>query len=756
MSADPLVAVTDVQQVARLIGPRTDDGINDTVKNWGVRGADLGSMFDLDGKLYMVFGDSFAPPAPSKGGAGGGDWRSNTMAVISNYQDPEQGLHFDSMITDGPEHAEALIQGEHDPGDGSGEVTKIPSYGIASNTGPNGHRMYLDVMSVKQWNVNNRGQQQDGAWTLNNSAIYYSDDVGQTWHESLVRWGGDSNFGQVAIVRVGDEADPAHSMLYFFGIPGGRLGSVQLARVPELQILDPGAYQYYRGMVNGVPSWTSNIHAAVDIVHGPVGELSVMWDPYLQRWLMTYLNMGVTSGGTVDPTLQLRDSPQLWGGWSQPHTITDSQAYPGLYGAFMHPWLTQNNGEDIYFTMSQWGPYAVYLMHATLTAATDIYDPMTGHWFISSSLPNDNITLRIGPQPGSNGPPVLQAWEGSAPGELSFEIGEMPGARSIGVSLAAGSTLTVDDSTDTIGRTVTITGTSIKGLPLFGREGIQFNGKRLASLTVLGGQGGVTMHVAGTNSQTELIGDPAATNALVGPNAATRWTVTGADSGAILINNYALSFSGFGNLTGGSGQDQFLIQDGASLSGKLDGGGGINALDYSEGWSGNVVVNLQLGLATAIGGGVTNIRNLRGAEGGGPGSYNILIGNGGNNITGGSDRRNLLESGKSASTLQGGYQDDILIGGTTAYDQESDANDYIAIMNYWSNTQDTYAARVNNLLNGTGVPPLNAHTVSNNGGGNKLLGHRPSASDLNLYYGLRLDRETTDLNAAAGEQFIKV
>jgi hypothetical protein len=755
MSADPLAAVTDVQTVARLIGP-SPDGINHTVANWDVRGADLGSMFDLDGKLYMVFGDTFGPPAPDGGGAGGSDWRSNTMAVISNYQNPDQGLYFDSMISDQPGHAEALIQGAHDPNDGSGEVTKIPSYGIASNTGPNGQRMYLDVMSVKQWNVNNSGQPEDGAWTLNNSAIYYSDDLGQTWHESFVRWGGDSNFGQVAIVRVGNESDPAHSMLYFFGIPGGRNGGVQLARVPELQILDPGAYQYYRGMVNGTPSWTANIHAAVDIVHGPVGELSVMWDPYLQRWLMTYLNIGVTSGGATNPALQLRDSAQLWGSWSQPHTITDSQAYPGLYGAFMHPFLTQNNGEDIYFTMSQWGPYAVYLMHATLTAATDIYDPMTGNWFISSSLPNDNITLRIGPQPGSNGPPVLQAWEGSAPGELAHEIGEMPAARSLNVTLAAGSTLTVDDSTDTIGRNVTITGTSIRGLTLFGRDGIHFNGNKLASLTVLGSQGGVTMHVSGTNTHIELIGNPSATNVLVGPNAATTWAVTGPDSGAMLINDFGLSFFRFGNLTGGSKTDRFFFQDGASLSGNLGGGGGINTLDYSEGWSGNVVVNLQLGLATAIADGVTNIRNLRGAIGGGPGSYNVLVGNGGNNITGGDGRRNLLESGKSPGTLQGGNQGDILIGGTTAYDQESDAHDFIAIMTYWSNTQDNYAARVANLLNGTGVPPLNAHTVSNNGGRNKLLGHRPNTDDLNLYYGLRLNRETTDLDATAGEQFIKV
>jgi hypothetical protein len=755
LSADPLTAVTDVQTVARLIGANS---INNTVANWQVRGADLGHMFDLDGKLYMVFGDTFAPPAPSGGGAGGSDWRSNTMAVISNWQNPQDGLYFDSMVSDQPGHAQALIQGAHDPNDGSGEVTKIPTYGIASRTGPHGDRMYLDVMSVKQWGVNDSGQQQDGAWTLNNSAIYYSDDLGQTWQESGVVWGGDSNFGQVAIVRVGNEATPASSMLYFFGIPGGRYGSVQLARVPELKILDPSAYQYY-GMVNGRLTWTSDQAAAVDVVQGPVGELSVMWDPYLHRWLMTYLNMGIQSNNASDPTLQLRDSPYLWGGWSQPHTITDSQAYPGLYGAFMHPWLTQNGGKDIYFTMSEWGPYAVYLMHATLYVShtTAIYDPLIGNWSISSNLPRNNITLRVDPQPGADGKPVLEVWEGDAPGALTYEVGSISAAevRTIHVTLAGGSTLNVDDSADTIGRTVTLAGSSIRGLQLFGRDGgIRYDGARLASLTMVGGPGGLTMHVSGTSTPTRIVGDAAALNTMVGPNATTVWTITGADTGA--IPNLRLAFSSFGNVSGGSGPDTFRFLDGASLSGKIDGGGAVNALDYSAGWSGNVVVNLQIGLATAVAGGVTNIRNLRGAARGGPGFYDILVCNGGNTITGGNGRRNLLESGTSASTLQGGNQDDILIGGTTAYDQESDAHDFIAIMNYWSNSQDSYGVRVNNLLTGAGVPPLNAQTVANNGGGNRLLGHRHTTNDHNLYYGLRLNREFTDLNAAASEQFIKV
>jgi hypothetical protein len=215
-------------------------------------------------------------------------------------------------------------------------------------------------------------------------------------------------------------------------------------------------------------------------------------------------------------------------------------------------------------------------------------------------------------------------------------------------------------------------------------------------------------------------------------------------------------FSGIQNLVGGMAASTFSFSDGGSLTGALNGGSGTATLDYSSGWSGNVAVNLQTGLATAVGGGVSNIRNVNGANGGGTGFYNIVIGRGGNTLIGGNGRRNLLEAGLSASTLIGGNDDDILIGGTTAYDGEADAHDFIAIMNYWAVTNDDYATRVDNLLNGNGVPVLNGSTVFDNHGGNTLLGNNGGASELNLFYGLDPTLENTDYNPAAGERFINV
>jgi hypothetical protein len=77
-------------------------------------------------------------------------------------------------------------------------------------------------------------------------------------------------------------------------------------------------------------------------------------------------------------------------------------------------------------------------------------------------------------------------------------------------------------------------------------------------------------------------------------------------------------------------------------------------------------------------------------------------------------------------------------------------------MAYWAGTANDYGTRVNNLLNGNGVPALNGSTVFNNGGGNTMLGNNGGPSELNLFYGLDPTLETTDYNPGAGEQFVNV
>jgi hypothetical protein len=57
-------------------------------------------------------------------------------------------------------------------------------------------------------------------------------------------------------------------------------------------------------------------------------------------------------------------TPTLTGPWSPETVVTTAQQYPQLYAPYITPlW---NDGPDIYFNMSLYGPYAVYLMRTSL------------------------------------------------------------------------------------------------------------------------------------------------------------------------------------------------------------------------------------------------------------------------------------------------------------------------------------------------------------------------------------------------------
>jgi Domain of unknown function (DUF4185) len=318
--ATPVTDQLSTRVVAVLTGPNS---INHT-EEYGVDGTDLGHTFLHNGAIYMVFGDTFGPAKT--------DWRSNVAAVITD-DDPSDGLTFDHMLTDLPDHAQELLTPSTD---GPDEVTVIPTYGVST-----GERMILHYMAVHKWGA-------PGHWELNNSGLAYSDDDGQTWTKDPdVVWPGDSNFGQVAIETIGEYA-------YFFGIPGGRFGGVKLARVELDRILEKDTYEYWDGGT-WIPGDES---AAKTIVPAPVGELSVRWNSYYQTWVMMYLNEDKYS-------IVLRTADCIVGPWSEEQVVATGAEYPQLYAPFMLPkW---NDRAEIYFTLSLFGPYNVQLMQTSLS-----------------------------------------------------------------------------------------------------------------------------------------------------------------------------------------------------------------------------------------------------------------------------------------------------------------------------------------------------------------------------------------------------
>ena len=204
---------------------------------------------------------------------------------------------------------------------------------------------------------------------------------------------------------------------------------------------------------------------------------------------------------------------------------------------------------------------------------------------------------------------------------------------------------------------------------------------------------------------------------------AESFTLTGTDAGT---GTPVASFVDIQNVNGaGGGGSYFQFADGAMLDGNLAGGGAT--LDYSA-YTTSVVVDLQptVASATGVGGSISGFTTVIGASGapGTPGLYNLLIGSdvGGDTLQGGFGRRNILVAGGGASTLIAGDGEDLLIGGSTAYDTDPTLANWLAIADYWAGPDD-FATRSANLQSGNGVPLLDATTVTGNGGGNVMQGN---------------------------------
>src|SRR5262249_5717408 len=152
----------------------------------------------------------------------------------------------------------------------------------------------------------------------------------------------------------------------------------------------------------------------------------------------------------------------------------------------------------------------------------------------------------------------------------------------------------------------------------------------------------------------------------------------------------------------GAGNDTIKVggSNAAGLAGRLtlDGQAGTDTLDYSGLSFPNAVrVNLALGTATGVAGGVSNFENVTG----GP-ADDLLLGDDQANVLNGGPGRDILIGRGGADVLHGDVGDDILIGGSTDYDRNALALEQV--MEEWGRTdlqgtaQAQYATRVKHLL----------------------------------------------------------
>jgi hypothetical protein len=223
--------------------------------------------------------------------------------------------------------------------------------------------------------------------------------------------------------------------------------------------------------------------------------------------------------------------------------------------------------------------------------------------------------------------------------------------------------------------------------------------QHLASLALEGSPSGDTYEVEGPIPVAQaFITASGLGNMLVGPNTNSIWSINGANAGKL---NGNINFTSIESLQGGAGSDLFVIQTGGSLTGTLNGGSGTNSLSYSQ-YLNDVTVNLLLGTATGIVGGINQIQNVTGSMG-----NSLIVGDANPNVLIGGTGRNVIIGGAGADTLDASAatSDNILIGGTTDFD--SNQVDLNAIFAEWTRTDLNYHDRFSDLNSGGNPGELN-------------------------------------------------
>jgi uncharacterized protein (TIGR03118 family) len=180
-----------------------------------------------------------------------------------------------------------------------------------------------------------------------------------------------------------------------------------------------------------------------------------------------------------------------------------------------------------------------------------------------------------------------------------------------------------------------------------------------------------------------------------------------------------ITYAGVSTVTldGGSGNETFEIMSlNPAVQFAITGGVGVNTLDYGS-FNGNITVDLPLGLATGLTGGISNIQNVTGSKG-----NDILVGDANPNVLIGGTGRNLIIGGMGADRLIGRSNGDIMIGDYTDYDTNIAALD--AIMAEWD-SNDSYSTRCSRITGGGGLNGshvLNATTVHNDSANDTMTG----------------------------------
>ncbi|MEX2149864.1 MAG: LEPR-XLL domain-containing protein [Steroidobacteraceae bacterium] len=282
------------------------------------------------------------------------------------------------------------------------------------------------------------------------------------------------------------------------------------------------------------------------------------------------------------------------------------------------------------------------------------------------------------------GPDSASTWLLDAPGAGSSDDGTFTGIE--GVRGGAGDdTFVVLDASGTTaveggeGNDALVAADADNTWAITGEDAGTLNDQTFAGVENLtGGSGADTFAFAPEGRVSGTVRGGEGDDTLIAADIDNTWTITGEDAGEL----NGQGFVEIENLTGGAANDTFIFA-GGSISGTIDGGGGVNTFDYSSRTS-NVTVDLEAGAATDVAA-MLNVTRVVGGTGndtligrnedsvwtvGGPNAGSV----GGfefaqvENVTGGagSDSFVFAQDARLDGLISGGLGIDMLVGANSA------------------------------------------------------------------------------------------
>ncbi len=425
------------QAVVDGVTPQERPTQNRTYSNYGIHGTDLGTSFEHDGKLWFLFGDTFATET-IPGDPDDGQSHSNPNPIAADATafttdtDPTDGISLE-FLTD-----------ENNP-----NVWLCPSFDPGGNVVQ--HEGFSTGASFYVWFSTDEGTRTSTLARSDNNGKNFTKIYDMSSNRFL--WVSVESYPSLMIPGLEDVG--VIDWLFIFGTgPEYRESDMFLALVPLALIEDAQAIVYFTGLdENNLPQWSESEEDAQPVIdidnplatgdwwggfileekvdaEGCIGEFSVHYCEVLETWIAMY-NLDFLS-------IEMHTASSPWGPWSQAVTVFDP-VEDGGYCGFLHltnefkavldlncdynvtiqgrsapgspygPYIMERyttcdqDQATLYFVMSMWHPYNVLVMKTTIqrsggTSIKNIKTTNTSHFYLSQNYPNpfnSSTTIRF-------------------------------------------------------------------------------------------------------------------------------------------------------------------------------------------------------------------------------------------------------------------------------------------------------------------------------------------------------------------------